>query len=51
MVLRKIIKSLLLFLIKKHFLNYHFSPHLMHAHLEQRYYTSDLSVLYVTSCR
>jgi len=29
-------------------LNHHFSPHLVHAHLEQRYYTNNLSELYTT---
>jgi len=32
-------------------LNRHFSLHLVHAHLVQWYYTSDLSELYMTSYR
>jgi len=34
---------------KKCHLNRHFSPHLVHAHSKQWYYTSDLSDLYMTS--
>jgi len=30
----------------KTLLNHHFSPHLVHAHSEQWYYTSNLSALY-----
>ena len=30
-------------------LGHHFSPHLVHAHSQQWYYTSDLSELYMTS--
>jgi len=32
-------------------LNHHFSPHSVHAHSEQWYYTSNLSELYMTPYR
>jgi len=32
-------------------MNHHFCSHLVHAYSEQRYYTSDLSELYITSHR
>ena len=53
MVLRKMIKKKKPALIahKNCILNHHFSPHLVHAHSEQLYYTSNLSELYITPYR
>ena len=33
---------------KQCLLNHHFSPHLVHAHSKQLYYTRDLAELYMT---
>jgi len=41
-----VIKKPVLIPYKICLLNHHFSPHWVHAHLEQWYYTSDLSELY-----
>ena len=43
MVFKKMIDNLL-----NSSLNRHFSPHLVHVHSKQRYYTGDLSELYIT---
>jgi len=51
MVLRKVIKKPALVPRKNCLLNHHFSPRLLHACLEQCYYISDLSELYITPYR
>ena len=49
MVLRKMIKKKPALIPRKNcLLNHNFSPHLVHAHLEQ-YYTSNLSILSLTN--
>ena len=48
MLLRKMIQKSALILHKHCLLNHHFSPHLLHIHSEQWYYTSNLSELYMT---
>ena len=51
MVLKEMIKKPALIPHKSYLLTPHFFPRLLYAHLQQIYYASDLSALYMTTCR